>query len=89
MIAMLNAMVSRHIKILEMTGVLMRIASFSVVSWQGAHSPFMLVWIVNTTDAVVLSWCSIVKKDTAYTTLNMFWIAVGVVGILRAGGIFH
>jgi hypothetical protein len=72
-----------------MTGVLMRISSFSLVSWMGPESPFMLVWVVNTTDAVVLSWCAILKKDQAYTLLNVFWILVGVVGILRAGAFFH
>jgi hypothetical protein len=25
------------------------------------------------------------RKDAAYSLLNTFWIAVGVVGILRAG----
>jgi hypothetical protein len=74
---------------IEMTGVLMRIASFSLVSWLGAASPFLLVWIVNTTDAVVLSWCAILKKDRAYTLLNVFWIMVGAVGILRASAVIH
>ncbi len=72
-----------------MTGVMMRISSFSLVSWMGPESPFMLVWVVNTTDAVVLSWCAILKKDQAYTLLNVFWILVGVVGILRAGAFIH
>ena len=71
-----------------MTGVLMRIFSFSLVSWHGPQSPFLFVWIFNTTDAVVLSWCAILKKDSAYTMLNVFWIMVGVVGILRAANHF-
>ncbi|MFA6015278.1 MAG: hypothetical protein WC742_09450 [Gallionellaceae bacterium] len=74
---------------IEMTGVLMRIFSFSLVSWLGPASPFMFVWIFNTIDAVMLSWCSVLKKDRAYTMLNMFWIMVGVVGILRAGNFIH
>jgi hypothetical protein len=81
-----NALVRRHITRIEMTGVLMRIFSFSLVSWLGPASPFMFVWVFNTTDAVMLSWCSALKKDRAYTVLNTFWIAVGVVGMLRAGG---
>lgn len=68
-----------------MTGVLMRIFSFSLVSWLGSESPFMFVWIFNTIDAVILSWCSTLRKDKAYTLLNSFWIMVGIVGILRAG----
>ena len=72
-----------------MIGVLMRIFSFSLVSWLGPRSPFLFVWAFNTTDAVMLSWCSIIKKDRAYIVLNVFWIAVGLVGILRAGGFAH
>jgi len=72
-----------------MTGVLMRIFSFSLVSWLGPASPFMFVWIFNTTDAILLSWCAILKKDRAYTVLNLFWILVGITGILRAGNFIH
>jgi hypothetical protein len=67
-----------------MIGVLMRITSFGLVSWLGPESPFLFVWIFNTIDAVLLSWCSILKKDAAYTLLNTFWIIVGIVGIYRA-----
>lgn len=86
-LAAINAFVLRHIRALEMTGVLMRIFSFSLVSWLGPDSPFLFVWVFNTIDAVLLSWCAALKKDAAYTVLNVFWIAVGVVGILRAGGV--
>ncbi|HCI13618.1 MAG TPA: hypothetical protein DFK12_06565 [Gallionellaceae bacterium] len=75
--------------IIEMVGVLMRIFSFSLVSWLGPASPFMFVWMFNTADAIMLSWCSILKKDKAYTMLNVFWIMVGVIGILRAGDFIH
>jgi hypothetical protein len=84
-----HTFVARHLKIIEMTGVLMRIFSFSLVSWLGPNSPFMFVWIFNTTDAVMLTWCSTIKRDTAYLVLNAFWIIVGIVGILRAGNILH
>lgn len=86
-IAALNGAVLRHLRTLEMTGVLMRIFSFSLVSWLGPASPFLFVWVFNTVDAVLLSWCAVLKRDRAYTVLNLFWIAVGVVGMLRAGGI--
>lgn len=69
-----------------MVGVLMRIFSFSLVSWLGPASPFMFVWIFNTIDAVMLTWCSTLKRDRAYVTLNAFWILVGLIGIYRAGG---
>ncbi len=81
----MNAFVLKHIRVFEMIGVIMRIFSFSLVSWLGPASPFMFVWIFNTIDALLLSWCAILKKDRAYTLLNVFWVLVGVVGILRAG----
>ncbi len=80
----INLFVIKYIKHIEMVGVLMRVFSFSLVSWMGPESPFMFVWAFNTTDAVILSWCSILKKDNAYTLLNVFWIMVGIVGMLRA-----
>jgi hypothetical protein len=85
----MNSFVVRHIKAFEMIGVLMRVFSFSLVSWLGPKSPFMFVWIFNTTDAVLLTWCSTLKRDNAYMVLNGFWILVGLVGILRAGNILH
>ena len=81
----LNGFVSLHIKTFELIGVIMRISSFSLVSWLGPESPFMFVWVVNTIDAVLLSWCAVLKKDSAYTLLNVFWVMVGIVGIARAG----
>ncbi len=80
----MNQYILQNIRAFEMTGVLMRIISFTLVSWLGPESPFLFVWIFNTADAILLSWCSILKKDNAYTVLNLFWIAVGIVGIWRA-----
>jgi hypothetical protein len=80
---MLNRFVLKHIKTFEVIGVVMRIISFSLVSWLGPKSPFMFVWAFNTTDAILLSWCAILKKDFAYTLLNCFWVLVGIVGVLR------
>lgn len=85
----INTFILSNIRAFEMTGVLMRIFSFSLVSWLGPASPFMFVWIFNTVDAILLSWCAVLKKDQAYTVLNVFWILVGVVGILRAGNVLH
>jgi len=84
-----NLFIRKYIKSFEMTGVLMRIGSFSLVSWLGPQSPFVLVWIVNTSDAVLLTWCAVLKRDFAYTLLNAFWILIGAVGIARAAGFFH
>jgi hypothetical protein len=85
---LLNIFTRKNIKTVEMVAVVMRIGSFSVVSWLGSHSPFLLIWIVNTIDAVGLSWCAILKKDLAYTFLNVFWMIIGTIGILRALGAF-
>jgi hypothetical protein len=85
----INTFVLKNIRTIEMVGVLMRIFSFSLVSWLGPASPFMFVWIFNTVDAVMLSWCSALKKDAAYTLLNTFWILVGIVGMLRASSIIN
>jgi len=82
----LNAAVARNLRAIEMVGVLMRIFSFSLVSWLGPQSPFLFVWAFNTLDAVMLSWCALIKKDAAYSVLNIFWIGVGVVGMIRAYG---
>jgi hypothetical protein len=78
--------IKSHIPQFEMAGVIMRIFCFSLVSWLGPASPFMLVWIVNTVDAILLTYCATLKKDRAYTLLNGFWILVGILGIARAGG---
>lgn len=82
-LSIINAFVLKHMRAIEMVGVLMRIFSFTLVSWLGPASPFLFVWIFNTIDAIMLSWCSALKRDNAYTLLNVFWIMVGVIGILR------
>ena len=89
MIKPINDFIIENMPLVEMVGVLMRIFSFSLVSWMGPDSPFMFVWIVNTVDAILLSWCAALRKDKAYTLLNTFWVLIGVVGILRAGGMIH
>lgn len=85
----LNDAVNRNIRTIEMIGVLMRISCFSLVSWMGPRSPFGFVWAFNTADAVILSWCSMVKRDRAYIVLNVFWVGVGVIGMIRAYGFTH
>lgn len=79
-----NGCILRHLRALEMTGVVMRIMSFSLVSWLGPQSPFLFVWIFNTIDAVLLTWCAALRKDAAYTLLNTFWVLIGIVGIVKA-----
>ncbi len=79
-----NRFVTANIKAIEMTGVVMRIISFTLVSWLGPESPFMFVWAFNTVDAIMLTWCAVLKRDSAYTLLNGFWILVGLIGMARA-----
>ncbi len=86
LLTIMNEKVGEHRPKIEMVAVLMRIVSFSLVSWLGPKSPFLFVWAFNTADALMLSWCAIIRKDRAYTVLNVFWIAVGVVGMARAVG---
>jgi len=86
---LINVFILKYVRIFEMIGVLMRIFSFSLVSWLGPDSPFMFVWIFNTIDAILLSWCALLRRDQAYSVLNIFWIMVGIVGILRAGNFIH
>ncbi len=80
----LNNAVTCHLRQMEMIGVLMRIVSFSLVSWMGPESPFVFVWAFNTVDAILLTWCALIRKDAAYTVLNVFWIGIGIVGMVRA-----
>jgi hypothetical protein len=72
-----------------MIGVIMRIISFTLVSWLGPKSPFMFVWVFNTVDAIILTKCAVLKQDAAYILLNAFWILVGVIGIWRASGLWQ
>lgn len=86
MIEKLNKAVAQHLTTIELVAVMMRIFSFSLVSWLGPKSPFFFVWAFNTVDAMALSWCAIIRRDRAYTLLNIFWIGVGIIGMLRASG---
>ena len=84
----MNRWILRQMKVCEMTGVVMMIGSFSLVGWLGPASPFFWIWLVNTLDAILLTWCALLRRDTAYTVLNGFWILVGLVGISRTLGLF-
>ena len=64
----------------------MRISNFTLVSWLGPESPFMFVWAINTCDSLLLTWCAVLRKDAAYTLLNIFWILMGVIVIARTVG---
>ena len=57
----MNDFVLKNRESIELVAVMMRIFSFSLVSWLGPKSPFMFVWALNTADAAALSWCAIVR----------------------------
>ena len=70
---MLNGIVRKNVKAIELAAVLMRMFSFSLVGWLGPKSPFMFVWVFNTIDAIALTWCALLRGDRTYTLLNGFW----------------
>lgn len=72
------------LNLLEMIGVVMRIASFGVLSVMGKDTPFLAMWLVNTADAVILTYCAVKRNNKAYTILNIFWLIVGVIGIYNS-----
>ena len=74
---------SNQIRKIEMIGVLTRISMFLLMSLLGPNSPFLLIWTVNSIDSSVLTYCSYLKKDKAYTILNFFWILVSLFGIFN------
>jgi hypothetical protein len=66
---------------LESIGVLMRIIAFGVLSIMGKETPFLWMWIWNTIDAVILTYCAWKRENRPYIVLNIFWLIVGVIGI--------
>jgi len=41
------------------------------------------MWIINTIDAGLLTWCAWRRGNRAYITLNIFWLMVGAIGIFN------
>lgn len=72
------------IDILEKIGVIMRILSFTALSILGKSTPFLALWLVNTLDAVILTYCAVKKDSKPYILLNSFWILVGLIGIYNS-----
>ena len=71
----------KWIELLEGFGVAMRIFSFGMLSILNKDTPFLTMWIINTIDAVILTWCAWERNNRAYIMLNLFWMIVGIVGI--------
>lgn len=82
----------KWLEVLEGFGVAMRIFSFGMLSIMGASTPFLLMWSINTIDAVLLTWCALQRGNKPYMLLNGFWLIVGIIGIYTSifgNGINH
>ena len=73
-----------YIEVLELIGVIMRIGSFGMLSIMGPKTPFLTMWIINTVDAVILTYCATKRLNKAYVILNIFWLIVGAIGIYNS-----
>ena len=74
----------KQIELLELIGVVMRIMAFGTLSVMNKDTPFLLMWIWNTVDAVILTYCAWERDNRPYILLNIFWLIVGVVGIYNS-----
>jgi len=74
----------KQIEFLELIGVVMRIMAFGTLSVLNKDTPFLLMWIWNTVDAVILTYCAWERDNRPYILLNIFWLIVGVVGIYNS-----
>ena len=69
---------------METIGVLMRIFSFGMLAILGKETPLLTMWIINTLDAVLLTYCAWERDNKPYMMLNTFWLIVGAVGIYNS-----
>jgi phosphoglycerol transferase MdoB-like AlkP superfamily enzyme len=74
----------RVITSLETIGVVMRILAFGMLSILNKDTPFLFMWIWNTLDAVILTYCSWERDNKPYMILNIFWLIVGAIGIYNS-----
>ncbi len=74
----------KQIEILEAIGVVMRIMAFGTLSVLNKDTPFLLMWIWNTVDAVILTYAAWERDNRPYILLNVFWLIVGVIGIYNS-----
>jgi hypothetical protein len=74
----------KQIEFLESIGVVMRIIAFGTLSVMNKDTPFLLMWIWNTIDAIILTYCAWERDNKPYILLNIFWLIVGVIGIYNS-----
>jgi hypothetical protein len=72
------------LELMEGIGVVMRITAFGMLSIMGKETPFLLMWIWNTIDAVLLTYCAWERDNKPYILMNTFWLIVGAIGIYNS-----
>ena len=65
------------LELMEGVGVVMRILAFGMLSIMGKDTPFLWMWVWNTIDAIILTYCAWERDNKPYIILNMFWLLVG------------
>jgi hypothetical protein len=74
----------KALELMEGIGVVMRIAAFGMLSIMGKDTPFLWMWVWNTIDAVILTYCVWERDNKPYIIMNMFWLLVGAIGIYNS-----
>ena len=77
------------VKWFENIGVIMRIFSFGMLAILGKDTPLLTMWIINTIDAMILTWAAWERSNRAYIILNIFWLIVGIIGIWNSYHALH
>jgi hypothetical protein len=72
------------LELMEGVGVVMRIAAFGMLSIMGKDTPFLWMWIWNTIDALILTYCAWERNNKPYILMNTFWLIVGAIGIYNS-----
>ncbi len=72
------------LELMEGIGVVMRIAAFGMLSVMGKDTPFLWMWIWNTIDALILTYCAWERDNKPYILMNFFWLVVGAIGIYNS-----
>lgn len=74
----------KTLELMEGVGVVMRIMAFGLLSIMGPATPFLLMWVWNSIDAIILTYCAWERDNRPYILLNFFWLIVGVIGIYNS-----
>ena len=72
------------LELMEGVGVVMRILAFGMLSIMGKDTPFLWMWVWNTIDAVILTYCAWERDNKPYIIMNTFWLIVGAIGIYNS-----